>query len=228
VSPPLEFPIKGSVREWLRQVCPAIKKGAAAGAEGVQVPLECVQGAGQLIYVPEGWWHATVNLVETIGVARQLIPNMVTGDPMRDSPMWWRIAGKDFGVDGVTALEGLTAATDLLPGDADALADLSEAYLTLGEFVLAEKAANLCIKANPSAGRGAEALLIVAVQLLNEVQHLDPHLFNADNKMVQSWIKVGAGALAKLGALALPHPAGPGAWAQQAFRRIQEDVRAAA
>ena len=54
----------------------------------LQAPLECEQRAGQLIYIPEGWWHATLNVVETIGIARQLIPNVVTGDPMPESSMY--------------------------------------------------------------------------------------------------------------------------------------------
>ena len=47
------------------------KGGARVRGRGnpdVPAPLECTQKAGQLIYVPEGWYHSTINLEETIGV----------------------------------------------------------------------------------------------------------------------------------------------------------------
>nr|KAG5708468.1 hypothetical protein BaRGS_026195 [Batillaria attramentaria] len=34
-------------------------------------PLECIQQAGELIYLPEGTYHATINVGDTIGVAIQ-------------------------------------------------------------------------------------------------------------------------------------------------------------
>ena len=35
----------------------------------LQAPLECVQGPGELLYVPSGWAHATINLDECVGLA---------------------------------------------------------------------------------------------------------------------------------------------------------------
>ena len=29
-------------------------------------PMECIQKEGELLYVPEGWYHATVNLGDTV------------------------------------------------------------------------------------------------------------------------------------------------------------------
>ena len=37
--------------------------------------MQCMQSAGDLIYVPEGYWHGTVNLGETIGVSGQFVRN---------------------------------------------------------------------------------------------------------------------------------------------------------
>ena len=34
--------------------------------------IQCVQGPGDMVYVPEGWGHSTVNLDETIGVAMEM------------------------------------------------------------------------------------------------------------------------------------------------------------
>jgi quercetin dioxygenase-like cupin family protein len=36
------------------------------------VPLECVQRAGEVIYLPAGWKHLTVNVGEAIGVGSQV------------------------------------------------------------------------------------------------------------------------------------------------------------
>ena len=45
-----------------------------------QVPtadrVECTTEAGELIYIPEGWYHSTINLQETIGIARQHMHDM--------------------------------------------------------------------------------------------------------------------------------------------------------
>lgn len=35
--------------------------------------LQCMQGEGDLLYVPRNWWHATVSLAEGIGVSGQLV-----------------------------------------------------------------------------------------------------------------------------------------------------------
>lgn len=35
-------------------------------------PIECVQHAGEVVYVPSMWSHATINLDECIGLAVEL------------------------------------------------------------------------------------------------------------------------------------------------------------
>lgn len=50
---------------WLTAVYPAVRKDAASR------PLECVQRAGDVLYVPAGWYHATINLGDTIAVAQR-------------------------------------------------------------------------------------------------------------------------------------------------------------
>ena len=37
----------------------------------VSPQVQCVQRAGELMYVPEGWWHATMNNGDTLAVALQ-------------------------------------------------------------------------------------------------------------------------------------------------------------
>lgn len=50
--------------QWLSEFYPLVKEGA-------NKPLECVQQAGDVVYVPEGWYHATVNLGDTGAIARR-------------------------------------------------------------------------------------------------------------------------------------------------------------
>ena len=38
------------------------KKNVLPGLEQNQKPMQCVQEAGEVMYVPHAWWHATVNL----------------------------------------------------------------------------------------------------------------------------------------------------------------------
>jgi hypothetical protein len=45
--------------------------GSQRSATAAARPVECWQNAGELLYVPEGWHHATLNYGETIGIALQ-------------------------------------------------------------------------------------------------------------------------------------------------------------
>ena len=38
---------------WAEEVLPTL--------QGSQAPLQCVQGAGEVLYLPKGWLHATVH-----------------------------------------------------------------------------------------------------------------------------------------------------------------------
>ena len=51
--------------DWLHEVYPTVANTTTA-------PLECVTEAGDLLYVPADWLHATMNLEPTIGVAVNL------------------------------------------------------------------------------------------------------------------------------------------------------------
>lgn len=51
--------------QWLHDVYPKIKDDESTA------PMECVQYAGDMIYVPEGWYHATVNLGDTASISQQ-------------------------------------------------------------------------------------------------------------------------------------------------------------
>jgi hypothetical protein len=51
------------VREWVADVLPRLR--------GADAPLQCTQRAGELVFVPAGWVHATLNLDEAVGVGAQ-------------------------------------------------------------------------------------------------------------------------------------------------------------
>jgi hypothetical protein len=44
--------------------------------------LECIQDAGTLLYVPDNWHHATINLEDTIGIAVEAGPSTVLVEPV--------------------------------------------------------------------------------------------------------------------------------------------------
>ena len=50
------------IQEWLSDY----NGGGAGSSEGV---LECVQRPGEVVYVPENWGHAVVNVMDSIAVA---------------------------------------------------------------------------------------------------------------------------------------------------------------
>ena len=51
-----------SVAHWYSIAFPAFKSK----------PLECVQHGGDVIFIPAGWIHSTLNIGETIGVGGQI------------------------------------------------------------------------------------------------------------------------------------------------------------
>lgn len=33
------------------------------------MPLECTLGVGEVLYLPTGWWHATLNVGQTVFIS---------------------------------------------------------------------------------------------------------------------------------------------------------------
>eukprot|EP01006_Ploeotia_vitrea_P008747 TRINITY_DN20912_c0_g1_i1.p1 TRINITY_DN20912_c0_g1~~TRINITY_DN20912_c0_g1_i1.p1 ORF type:complete len:499 (-),score=42.25 TRINITY_DN20912_c0_g1_i1:1354-2628(-) len=60
--PPL-YPVHMGIKDWLTDAYPNLDPEVA--------PIECVQQAGELLYVPESWFHATQCLEVTSGIAGQ-------------------------------------------------------------------------------------------------------------------------------------------------------------
>ncbi|CAK0844292.1 unnamed protein product [Prorocentrum cordatum] len=62
--PPGDGPGGGfALSDWLRVVYPTLSRD--------QRPLECIQLPGDTVYVPEGWYHAVLNLADSVAVAVQ-------------------------------------------------------------------------------------------------------------------------------------------------------------
>lgn len=62
--PPGDGPGGGfSITDWLEIVYPTLDRAHA--------PLECIQGPGDAVYVPAGWYHAVINLADSLAVSVQ-------------------------------------------------------------------------------------------------------------------------------------------------------------
>ena len=58
------FPTYKEPHGWAQKVLPTLMPE--------QKPLQCTQKAGELLFVPQGWAHATLNMGEAIAVGQQL------------------------------------------------------------------------------------------------------------------------------------------------------------
>jgi len=107
--------------DWLTKVWPKLKGTPRA-------PHECVQRPGDVLYLPEGWWHATLNLGDTIAVSCQhpdFLTNSSTGLVAKAHDM---VETGDYR----GAIRAVGRALALQPaGEADTYAVLGHAYLGL-------------------------------------------------------------------------------------------------
>lgn len=60
-----------TITDWLDQVLPLLPDSMR--------PIEAIQNAGDLMYVPEGWSHAVVNIDDTVAVSFQRAKPAVGG-----------------------------------------------------------------------------------------------------------------------------------------------------
>ena len=61
------------VHAWLEDVYPSLRDLPVAGSSSAAAsrPIECIQRPGDIVYLPDGWAHMTVNVGEAIGVGGQ-------------------------------------------------------------------------------------------------------------------------------------------------------------
>jgi len=70
-------PKHGSMVDWVQSVYPTL----------TQRPVECVQKAGEILFIPTGWFHGVLNLEDTVAVAVEIgaevpLPSDVTPEPL--------------------------------------------------------------------------------------------------------------------------------------------------
>lgn len=82
VVPAIEYPPHRTIRKWVSEVY----EPALAGNSRL-APLECTVAPGEVLYIPAGWFHATINLGETVSVSKQHRPSMDGIDPPTDDSL---------------------------------------------------------------------------------------------------------------------------------------------
>ena len=74
----MEYYVKNVLPTLMDLPLPPLENGVRQSiAEGFR-PFQCVQEAGDILYLPEGWVHQTVNVGETIGIGAQSVWNQRT------------------------------------------------------------------------------------------------------------------------------------------------------
>lgn len=84
VYPPFNLPQRGFNPwdphiKWLEQEQGQLK--------GNRKPITFVQRAGEVVYIPEGWYHATMSIGVTVSVAQQPL------EPLQDTPYYYLVHG---------------------------------------------------------------------------------------------------------------------------------------
>lgn len=61
--------LDGESVTWFRKMYPRARSHAWSGPR----PMDCVQHPGEIMYVPDGWWHAVLNLDHTVAVTQNVV-----------------------------------------------------------------------------------------------------------------------------------------------------------
>eukprot|EP00756_Hemistasia_phaeocysticola_P056589 Hpha_TRINITY_DN3288_c0_g1::TRINITY_DN3288_c0_g1_i1::g.186083::m.186083 len=71
---------------WPLQAKPATLLGRIEELPPAAQPMRCLQRAGEIMYLPDFWWHATINVGETLGFGQQkLSPSLDVVERYPDS-----------------------------------------------------------------------------------------------------------------------------------------------
>lgn len=104
--PPIHYPpTLLSVSDWIEYVSPKL---------GERIPHQCTLGDGDLLYIPETWYHATLNLGESVGLAGQL------KEPATELQKLWREGNNRMRSDPSYAVEIYQEMTQKFPQNTEA------------------------------------------------------------------------------------------------------------
>jgi len=87
---------------WWQDIAPNI-----GSAEGM---IECIQGPGETIFVPAGWWHTVLNLDFTIAITENLLIPVTLPLVWSDLQAGWP-KFTDYLLETVPEIVGVAAAT---------------------------------------------------------------------------------------------------------------------
>ena len=62
--------LDGESVTWFQKMYPKTKTFEWRSVQKKPPPLDVVQNAGEIMYVPDGWWHAVLNLTHTVAVTQ--------------------------------------------------------------------------------------------------------------------------------------------------------------
>ena len=65
--------LDGESVTWFQRMYPKTRGAAWTDTRGFPRPMDCVQGPGEIMYVPDGWWHAVLNLDHTVAVTQNVV-----------------------------------------------------------------------------------------------------------------------------------------------------------
>eukprot|EP00662_Eupelagonemidae_sp_cell21_P031959 gene31959-20081_t len=141
--PPRHYPpVRMSVSLWLKTFYHELPRA--------RQPLSCVCEPGDLIYVPESWYHATLSIGEGVGISGQ---NMPTTEIQKH---WFEAAKSKK--DPNNALTHYKAIARLQPDNKEAWYEISNTLDTLGRIEEAIMASDRALELSPDhLGRHAEA-----------------------------------------------------------------------
>lgn len=140
---PSKLPITGfnpweTQLEWVNWVLPTLSQEDR--------PLEVIQGAGEVLYIPDGWYSANIVISNLAVSIEQQSLHVIRND----TAYYHTILGStemDDKINYIAALENFKVALQLTV-DASTLLKVAETYRKLDDFVRAEKFYVHCIQRN--------------------------------------------------------------------------------
>eukprot|EP01116_Phalansterium_solitarium_P001765 TRINITY_DN11583_c0_g1_i1.p1 TRINITY_DN11583_c0_g1~~TRINITY_DN11583_c0_g1_i1.p1 ORF type:complete len:490 (-),score=157.25 TRINITY_DN11583_c0_g1_i1:55-1524(-) len=166
---------------WVRDNYPKIK-------EAGHMPHECFQLPGDVFYVPEGWYHATVNCGQTVAVASQVQSN----DQLQSTSdmQLFSSAMELLGKDEERAVELLESYLERVPNNDLALFHLGRMYGAMKLYDEARDMLRRATRANPMRVDAWVYLAIASLELGKPniaMQHIEKAIELKPPKGAESW-----------------------------------------